>query len=679
MANQIISLRGVAGRFPSAVEEAIRQGMMSATGDRGRIAFCGTPEGFLSIANSSNIWLTIPIIADLPEDSIEVLLRVVRITAGTESYSNSGGGICFASVKEAGLNEAYYGAFGSGGSSRYLSIYRRGATGSQTSLRSANGVAPNAGDVSLLRFRREGNSLKMKSWNEGEEEPAAWGVEATDSTYKCRHIFILTHGYKLSSLYTDIAVATNGDTASLEDSPVQTAYGVITREPRSRTVVVYDALNHIPVATSQSDSLGVWTAPIHTDRPVYANIEGAEGSYYDILFARGGGYFAGAYPSGVTSIEGVPAPAEIRVLLRMPGSLLDGAVVASTTSESDGTWRIMGLDTNMEFDVVCRHDGYNDMILSKVKPVKIPEEILHASGVIVPDSSHIGIIPLVTVHGGVAPFSVEVVSGLLPRGISLVMDGSSLVAQGKSMEYGDFSGQIRILDSNDLSANLDFQLSGIVAAMDVQFVGVGPTTFVNTAIMDVQAPSEVLEGDSMYAVIVTRSMPITPPIGWELVGSFDNIAYPQYGRLYKKIADVGDADKTFTWLVDGDVGRTMSTIFAVRGDRPVLAEVVEGSMETSDRTSPFPTPEAVAPRVGLAFGIHHQALAATGGSSTISVDADWTLITPSSSSDSENQLRMGVAYKPVEKDEVVSAIFTPNRSGSNAVGSATVIITCPPA
>lgn len=86
-------------------------------------------------------------------------------------------------------------------------------------------------------------------------------------------------------------------------------------------------------------------------------------------YVLGTGYLSGTYPAGITKIEGVPGPAEIRVLLRpVAGGMGDGMLVATVVSGVDGTWRVDGLNTALRFDVVCRQDGYNDMILSNVAP-----------------------------------------------------------------------------------------------------------------------------------------------------------------------------------------------------------------------------------------------------------------------------------------------------------------------
>lgn len=85
--------------------------------------------------------------------------------------------------------------------------------------------------------------------------------------------------------------------------------------------------------------------------------------------AAGQGYLAGGFPDAITRVEGVPAPAEVRVIYRgEQGQLGDGHLVAEQVSGPDGTWLIEGLNPDLKYDVICRHEGYNDMILSNVSP-----------------------------------------------------------------------------------------------------------------------------------------------------------------------------------------------------------------------------------------------------------------------------------------------------------------------
>lgn len=83
----------------------------------------------------------------------------------------------------------------------------------------------------------------------------------------------------------------------------------------------------------------------------------------------GNGYLAGAFPDGITTIDGVPVSATVRVLLRAaPGSRDDGAVVAQVISAPDGTWMVPNLDPTLRYDVVGRLLGKQDVIVSDVAP-----------------------------------------------------------------------------------------------------------------------------------------------------------------------------------------------------------------------------------------------------------------------------------------------------------------------
>ncbi len=96
-------------------------------------------------------------------------------------------------------------------------------------------------------------------------------------------------------------------------------------------------------------------------------------SYEEFQLAlTGAGYFSGKSPNGITSIKGVPTSATVRVLLRATaGSFGDGAVIATTVSAANGTWRINGIPLGFKYDVVARVAGENDVIMSNVSPATI--------------------------------------------------------------------------------------------------------------------------------------------------------------------------------------------------------------------------------------------------------------------------------------------------------------------
>lgn len=88
---------------------------------------------------------------------------------------------------------------------------------------------------------------------------------------------------------------------------------------------------------------------------------------------HGEGYLAGAHPSGVTTVDGVPQPVEVRVIWRAgTAHRSDGVIVKKTMSAPDGTWRVDGLDTSLRYDVIGRKGGFNDVIVSNVQPVEGP-------------------------------------------------------------------------------------------------------------------------------------------------------------------------------------------------------------------------------------------------------------------------------------------------------------------
>jgi len=85
--------------------------------------------------------------------------------------------------------------------------------------------------------------------------------------------------------------------------------------------------------------------------------------------AGGNGYLAGTYPGGITSVEGVPTIATVRIHLRTTsGAAGDGMLIAEVQSAADGSWRVDGLDPDLSFDVIGRKAGFNDVIVANVRP-----------------------------------------------------------------------------------------------------------------------------------------------------------------------------------------------------------------------------------------------------------------------------------------------------------------------
>lgn len=88
-----------------------------------------------------------------------------------------------------------------------------------------------------------------------------------------------------------------------------------------------------------------------------------------LVLARGRCVLAGNAPAGLTTKDGAPVSATVRVLVRSPANpALDGVVARCVQSAPDGTWRATGLHPDMRYDVVGRLDGFNDVIQADVSP-----------------------------------------------------------------------------------------------------------------------------------------------------------------------------------------------------------------------------------------------------------------------------------------------------------------------
>lgn len=379
MANMIIGLKGDNGQLPPAAVELIRQGAFYVPPQL-RHAYCGTPDGLLSIPDVSTDaagWHGLPIAANLPADNFEVLVRTVRLTPGTTNWNNGGGGIALTQnylaedIDSIIQTPLYYFNYGSQNSASIYVCYLRNTPDPQVIVGNVNAVAGsytlNEPLISYMRIRRNGATIQGKSWFEGASEPAAWQLNASNSARSVSHVFLLTL-MQTAILYTDMAIATNGDTATL-DVPSITITGTTNHTGRAYPVQVLDYETHMHLGAGWTDPLtGEWSVEVFSDGDVYARVDGPNGPEYDYQFAAGHGFLAGSHPDGITSVEGVPASAEIRVHLRASGETADGALIAHTTSNPDGTWMITGLDHTRKYDVICRHEGYNDMILSNVSP-----------------------------------------------------------------------------------------------------------------------------------------------------------------------------------------------------------------------------------------------------------------------------------------------------------------------
>lgn len=141
------------------------------------------------------------------------------------------------------------------------------------------------------------------------------------------------------------------------------------------------------------------------------------GMPYRASTGSGYGYLAGRFPDGITTVEGVPVSATVRILHRpTAGELGDGVVVAEVQSAPDGSWQVAGLNPDLRYDVVGRKEGFNDVIMANVKPYRSPKFLIDELRIPI-GVPFDAVLPII---GGEGDVSVTLSSGELPDGISLV-------------------------------------------------------------------------------------------------------------------------------------------------------------------------------------------------------------------------------------------------------------------
>lgn len=173
----------------------------------------------------------------------------------------------------------------------------------------------------------------------------------------------------------------------------------------------------------------------------------------------GAGYLAGSLPDGITSVLGVPSSATIRVIYRpAAGALADGVVVAEAQSGLDGTWVVEGLDPALRFDVVCRKEGYNDLVWANVQPSAYPP--LSLSGGFTPDATTFALQGAVNVTGQQGELRVEVL-GISPPGISFSVSGGTITASGNCTVPGSYSWSLKVIDQRHNQGVIDCSVADL--------------------------------------------------------------------------------------------------------------------------------------------------------------------------------------------------------------------------
>ena len=164
----------------------------------------------------------------------------------------------------------------------------------------------------------------------------------------------------------------------------------------------------------------------------------------------GPGYLAGEHPAGRTTVNGTPVSADVDVFYELDTK--DWQCVASTTSQPDGTWSIVGLNPDKKFNVVARHASFGGVIAVDVQPSRT--DVVTLSGAFTANDDFNGVDGFMTIESGMPPFTASVIDPL-PYGLTpLVVGGRKLVIEGTSDDVGLWDSVVRVTASNSLFADV---------------------------------------------------------------------------------------------------------------------------------------------------------------------------------------------------------------------------------
>ena len=169
------------------------------------------------------------------------------------------------------------------------------------------------------------------------------------------------------------------------------------------------------------------------------------------------GYFAGESPDGLTTVAGIPVPAQVQVLWRDPADPTGTeTLVAQTTSAANGTWRITNLNPALQYIVRGRKAGFDDVTVVGAVPTRT--DVVVATGSFATNADKNGVDGMVLIEGGLPPYTVTQISPL-PFGLEPVLDGRVLMIEGTSEDGGTWSSAVRITASNgphvDISVSVE--------------------------------------------------------------------------------------------------------------------------------------------------------------------------------------------------------------------------------
>ena len=182
----------------------------------------------------------------------------------------------------------------------------------------------------------------------------------------------------------------------------------------------------------------------------------------------GTGFFAGEAPDGLTTVYGDPIPADVFVYWRDQDNPLEKEVlVGAAKSAQDGTWRIMGLNYNLQYVIRARAQGYDDATVVGAAPSR--SDVIAYVDQLVPREDVFGDVDGLTGHvlldSGLPPFTCEVIEPL-PYGLSARVEGRKLLIKGVSTDNGLWESVVRVTASNAVWVDVPVQVQIQVLRLD---------------------------------------------------------------------------------------------------------------------------------------------------------------------------------------------------------------------
>lgn len=194
-----------------------------------------------------------------------------------------------------------------------------------------------------------------------------------------------------------------------------------------------------------------------------------------------------------------------------------------------------------------------------------------------------------------------------------------------------------------------------------EFVATSETPFVTATSVSVTIPAAIQAGDLLVAAIMHRTALSSVPAGWALVENIKGVSDPfnQELSVYAKVAGAGDPGSTFT-ASTGQSLRMSCNVCGFRASAP-LAVLSSAQRRSTPSDGKILIPGMlVGDSIVAAYSAAASSYASTTALNTFVCPSGFTQITPSTSNDTANQIRLGAAWRHALPSATVSGEWTIN-------------------